>query len=118
MKRRKKPRAAGSSRERDPAESSAFHPYLLRFLEWFASCGYSPRTLQIRADGVRRFVRWADERGVRTPQDVTRPILERYRRHLYHYRKNNGIRRAELIQLTLHDVDLKNSTLVIREGKA
>lgn len=74
MKRRKKPRAAGSPRERDPAESSAFHPYLLHFLEWFASRGYSPRTLQIRADGVRRFVRWADERGVRTPQDVTRPI--------------------------------------------
>jgi integrase/recombinase XerD len=206
MKRRKKPRAAGNSRERDPAESSAFHPYLLHFLEWFASRGYSPRTLQIRADGVRRFVRRADERGVRTPQDVTRPILERYRRHLYHYRKHNGeplsfatqaqrliplriffkwlsrenhilsnpaselelprvhrrlpayilsreqveqvmaltlrpdeqghpdakglrdrailetfyssgIRRAELIQLTLYDVDLKNGTLVIRQGK-
>jgi hypothetical protein len=39
MKRRKKPRAS-TPRERDPVESSAFHPYLRHFLEWFASRGY------------------------------------------------------------------------------
>jgi integrase/recombinase XerD len=44
----------------------------------------------LRADALRRFIRWADERGIPRPQDVTRPILERYRRHLYHYRKENG----------------------------
>jgi len=90
MKRRKKPRAAGSAREPDPCEASAFYPYLVSFLEWFASRGYSPQTLQLRNDGIRRFIRWVDERGIRTPQEVTRPILERYRRYLYHYRKNNG----------------------------
>jgi integrase/recombinase XerD len=90
MKRRKKPRASTTVRERDAAEASAFYPYLLAFQEWFAARGYSTQTLQVRSDGVRRFIRWADERGVRTPQEVTRPILERYRRHLYHYRKVNG----------------------------
>jgi|HubBroStandDraft_1064217.scaffolds.fasta_scaffold11551_1 integrase/recombinase XerD len=90
MKRRKKPRASTTARERDAAESSAFYPYLLHFLEYFAARGYSPQTLQVRSDGIRRFIRWADERGIHTPQEVTRPILERYRRHLYHYRKVNG----------------------------
>jgi integrase/recombinase XerD len=205
MKRRKKPRAS-APREPDPVERSAFYPYLLHFLEWFASRGYSPRTLQIRSDGLRRFIRWAEERTIRTPQEVTRPVLERYRRFLYHYRKDNGeplsfatqmqrliplrvffkwlarenhilgdpaselelprvhrrlpahilsreqveqvmaltqrtddqgnldpkalrdrailetlyssgIRRTELIQLGLYDVDLKNGTLAVREGK-
>src|SRR5581483_2531480 len=90
MKRRKKPKASSQVRDRYPIEQSGIYPYLVRFLEWFASRGYSPRTVQIRADGIRRFIRWADERGISRPQDVTRPILERYRRHLYHYRKESG----------------------------
>ena len=69
---------------------SGLYPYLVRFLEWFASRGYSPSTTSLRSDALRRFIRWADERGIPKPQDVTRPILERYRRHLYHYRKENG----------------------------
>jgi integrase/recombinase XerD len=80
MKRRKKPKASSRVRERYPIEHSGLYPYLLRFLEWFASRGYSPQTTQLRADGVGRFIRWADERGIQTPQEVTRPILERYRR--------------------------------------
>jgi integrase/recombinase XerD len=89
MKRRKKPKAA-STRAPDPIEHSALYPYLVRFLEWFAARGYSPRTTDIRADALRRFLRFCMERGIQRPQDVTRPILERYRRHLYHYRKENG----------------------------
>ena len=90
MKRRKKPKAVSSARDRDPAEHNGLYPYLMRFLEWFAARGHSPQTVQLRNDGLRRFIRWADERGLQRPQDVTRPILERYRRHLYHYRKDNG----------------------------
>jgi len=90
MKRRKKPKASTAARERYPVERSGLYPYLVRFLEWFASRGYSPRTTELRADALRRFIRWCDERGIPRPQDVTRPILERYRRHLYHYRKENG----------------------------
>ena len=33
---------------------------------------------------------WLDERGVTRPADVTRPMLERYQRWLFHYRKTNG----------------------------
>jgi len=183
-----------------PTEQSAMLPYLACFLEWTAARGYSAQTVTSRERALRRFVAWCEERGLGSPQDITRPILERYRRHLYHYRKRNGeplsfatqqqrlipvkaffrwltkenfilytpaselelpkvhrrlpkailtadeverilaqtllhgelglrdraiietlystgIRRAELINLSLYDVDLKNGTLMVREGK-
>jgi integrase/recombinase XerD len=90
MKRRKKPKASSAVRDRYGIEQSGFYPYLVRFLEWFAARGYSMSTTSLRSEALRRFIRWADERGIQRPQDVTRPILERYRRHLYHYRKENG----------------------------
>lgn len=90
MKRRKKPRASSAVRDRYPVERSGLYPYVVRFLEWFAARGYSPHTIQLRRDALGRLIRWLDERGISRPQDVTRPILERYRRHLYHYRKENG----------------------------
>ena len=33
---------------------------------------------------------WWQERGLGEPIEITRPILERYQRWLYHYRKTNG----------------------------
>jgi integrase/recombinase XerD len=90
MKRRKKPKASSRVRDRYPVERNGCYPYLVRFLEHFAARGYSPHTVQLRSDALRGFLRWLDERGITRPQDVTRPILERYRRHLYHHRKDNG----------------------------
>ena len=90
MKRRKKPRASALARERDGCELSGLYPYLIRFLEWSASRGYTRQTTAARADHLKRFIRWCAERSIERPQDVTRPILERYRRYLYHYRKESG----------------------------
>lgn len=89
MKRRKKPRAAARAGV-DPAQANGIHPYLARFLEAGAAKNLSPRTLTIRELCVRYFIRWCQERNIDRPQDVTRPILERYRRHLFHYRKADG----------------------------
>jgi integrase/recombinase XerD len=89
VKRRRKPRAS-TTRERDPAEASGFYPYLVRFLDWSAARGFTAQTNTARAVHLRRFIRWCAERSVDRPQDVTRPILERYRRYLYHYRKKSG----------------------------
>ena len=36
------------------------------------------------------FLRWCDERELARPEDVTRPVLERYQRFLFHFRKENG----------------------------
>jgi integrase/recombinase XerD len=36
------------------------------------------------------FIRWCDERGISQPCQVTKPILDRYARYLYHHRKAGG----------------------------
>jgi integrase/recombinase XerD len=180
--------------------STDMQPYVVRFLEWSAAMGLSDQTVISRKRALSRFTAWCEERELDRPHDITKPILERYRRHLFHYRKSNGealsfatqqqrlipvkaffkwlskenhtlynpaselelpkvhkrlpkailsadeverilnqtllhgelgirdraiietlyssgIRRTELVNLTLYDVDLKNGTLMVREGK-
>ncbi len=82
-----KPRAKPAT---DPLGHNAITAYLRQFLEASAALGQSPRTIENRDYALRHFIRWCDERGLSRPQDITRPILERYRRFLYHYRKDDG----------------------------
>lgn len=72
---------------RDP--DSLYH-HMLRFSAWQREKAYSERTVENREDGLRAFIAWAFERGLTRPQEITRPILERYQRHLFLYRKANG----------------------------
>ena len=46
----------------------------------------SPRAIQM----LRAFAAWCADRGVTRSSEVTRPILERYQRWLFHYRKADG----------------------------
>jgi integrase/recombinase XerD len=48
--------------------------------------GQSKDTIKRRQAALRRFIHWCDERDLKTPQEITKPILERYQRHLYYYR--------------------------------
>lgn len=64
--------------------------YLHRFLEWSAVNNYATSTVGKRSETIREFIRWCDDRGLDRPQDITKPILERYQRHLYYRRKGNG----------------------------
>ena len=36
------------------------------------------------------FIQWAYEHGLREPIEITRPVLERYQRYSFFYRKKNG----------------------------
>lgn len=63
---------------------------LIRFAGWLAARNYSPYTIEQRTIALGGFIAWAALRGVDRPQDVTRPILERYQRHLFHHRKADG----------------------------
>jgi integrase/recombinase XerD len=83
MARNKKPPAP-------PWVHHGITPYLQRFLEASTISGLSPRTLESRHRLLNRFIAWCDERSLDRPHDITRAILEQYRRHLYHYRKANG----------------------------
>jgi len=71
-------------------EASGFYSYLRAFLEWGEVTALSKDTLRRREAALRRFVHWCDERDLQQPQEITKPILERYQRHLYYYRKSDG----------------------------
>jgi integrase/recombinase XerD len=67
-----------------------FGPAVTHFLEALAVKNFSPHTLHRLNKSLGYFIRWADERGITHPADVTRPLLLRYQRGLYHQRKANG----------------------------
>jgi integrase/recombinase XerD len=52
--------------------------------------GYSEHTVRNRLVHIGYFIQWAEERGLREAVEITRPVLERYQRYLFHYRKKNG----------------------------
>jgi integrase/recombinase XerD len=75
--------------------------YAAAFHEWEEVVGYSPRTISHQRFALVRFISWCDERGLNRPQDITRPILQRYQRHVYHHRKANGQPLTVVAQLNL-----------------
>ena len=64
--------------------------YLKQYLEWAGAMNYSDDTRRKYEYSVCMFIAWCDPRGLARPHDVTRAILERYRKHMYHYRKADG----------------------------
>ena len=59
-------------------------------LRWLATRQFSPSTVRTRAEGMLLFAEWCAARALSTPAEVTKPILERYQRHLFLYRKKDG----------------------------
>ncbi len=74
----------------DPSAANPLHDWAHRFCEWTVTVGMSPATAKMRQIGLVTFIRWAHERGLRHPGEVTRPVLQHYQRHLYLARKANG----------------------------
>ena len=73
-----------------PIEHTRFYPYMQKYLEWSAITGCSQDTIKRRDSALRRFINWCDERDIKHPSQVTKPIIDRYQRHLYYYRKKDG----------------------------
>jgi integrase/recombinase XerD len=74
----------------DLADAAGFRAFSRDFLEAQRVAGRTPRTVDTYERILRYFASWAIERGIAGPREVTRPILERYQRHLFHYRKASG----------------------------
>ncbi len=88
---RSKHRSGGKAPCTDARGPNPLNAYAQSFLEWSAVHGRSAQTIETRARALRRFINWCDERDLSHPKDVTLPILERYQRYLYHYRKPDGV---------------------------
>jgi integrase/recombinase XerD len=74
----------------DAADAHGLHRACVDYLDWIEVRNYSPRTVVGFGASLAQFVDWCAERGVTRPAEVTRPVLERYQRHLFHRRKPDG----------------------------
>ncbi len=72
------------------APTNALEAMLAEYLNWTQVRNYSEVTVRNRRVHIGFFLRWCVERGLREPVEITRPVLERYQRFLFHYRKQNG----------------------------
>ena len=59
-------------------------------LLWMQMQNFSADTVTTRRSCIGYFIDWCAERGIAHAGEVTRPVLERYQRWLYQYRKPNG----------------------------
>src|SRR5215472_14459219 len=87
---RRKHRSGAKPRGPRAADRNPLNLYAAQFLEWSAARALSNQTIETRERALKRFIAWCDERELTHPKDVTLPVLERYQRYLYHYRKPNG----------------------------
>ncbi len=69
---------------------SALEVMMRNYLRSLSVQNYSEHTISNREFHLVSFIRWCQERGVNDPVEVTRPVLERYQRYLFHYRKKDG----------------------------
>lgn len=74
----------------DPSDPHGFAVLSSAFFDWMCVKNYSERTVENRQTYLRYFITWCAERGITQPGEVTKALLERYQRWLYHYRKENG----------------------------
>ena len=61
-----------------------------RWLNYLTQRNYSPNTVKLYDEANRAFLIWCEDRGVYTPKEVTKRLLESFQRYLYHYRKSDG----------------------------
>src|SRR5688572_22810557 len=61
--------------------------------QWFTRLterNYSPASVDMHLWALRTFLTWAEQRDLKHPGQITKPILESYQRWLYRYRKADG----------------------------
>lgn len=77
-------------RKAEAAPRTAMEMFLREHLTALQVRGYSEYTIRGRKVAITFFIDWAYDHGLSEPIEVTRPVLERYQRHLFFYRKKNG----------------------------
>jgi integrase/recombinase XerD len=76
--------------QRVPQDALGLLAALNRYLEHLGLRGYRPMGIATAQRYIRDFIDWCQERGVVHPSQVSRQVVERYQRWLYHYRKKDG----------------------------
>lgn len=85
--KRKMPRSRTRS---ESIENHGFYPYYKAYLESLLIKGYTRDTADRREDCLYKFVLWCSHNGIHFPGEVSKPVLDRYQRYLYYYKKRDG----------------------------
>lgn len=86
-RRGRKPTPPATQPSPEPGTLSAL---VAEHLHWMAMMAYAASTIRNRRAYLKAFLAWCEEREIHKPEDLTRPVLEQYRHHLYHHRKSDG----------------------------
>jgi integrase/recombinase XerD len=88
--RKKPPRPIRKLTVLSTDDAEGFGIWMRRHTEWLRVRNYSEATVEKGETWLVAFAEWCAARGIMRPREVTKPILEGYRRYLFHYRKANG----------------------------
>jgi len=77
------------------------------FLTSLETTNYSPYTIRQRRSGLDHFTRWAADRGITQVVEVTKPIIDRYQRYLYRYRKKGDNQPLSFLSQRAHLMAVK-----------
>jgi integrase/recombinase XerD len=71
-------------------DARSMRAWLARYLEWMRVRHHSERYVETARKHLDQFLAWCDTRGLVRPEEITRPMLERYQRFVFHYRQPSG----------------------------
>lgn len=60
------------------------------YLDYLRMLNRTEKAVRSQWHGIKYFLRWAQERDLSDPAEVTHALLQRYQRWLWRYRKDNG----------------------------
>ena len=67
-----------------PSDPRSLHAYVLAYIEHLKTQHYAVQSVQYKYASLIWFIEWSEERGIDHIEAITRPILQRYQRHLYY----------------------------------
>lgn len=72
------------------SEPTAGERYIRAYLDHMRALNYAEQTVTFKEMALKAFTAWCSERGLVRLNEVTRPVLQRYQRHLYHAQSRGG----------------------------
>jgi len=66
-----------------PSDPRSLEVYALAYKEQLQALGYATQSVQYKHASLIWFIEWCHERGIERIEAITRPVLQRYQRHLY-----------------------------------
>lgn len=72
------------------ADPQGMYQMVQQYLQFMDIKNYAVTTRNSREFYLYTFLEWSGQRQLLRPSEITKPILERFQRYLFHYRKKNG----------------------------